>query len=250
MIEQNNQQGFEPKGTKINPAMAVVWDAVCDALGTNTYDLIQQFIYSVIRAASEQHDKSPEIQRLMDALDIDPGWQNAINLCAPNGRLKIAQMVLIVEQEGKQGFGMVMLDKPYIGDVQQTENVNLIIERVIEVGMKRLYKKLRSIKEEMKCNWMSDVLASMIDAQDLLNTEQSNSEEMPGIGDYHDHGKRVVYGNKHKRVPHRTPDSVANSQMSIKWDDNDREMADMEAQDWEGEHRQTEEPPTNMRDDD
>lgn len=250
MIEQNNQQGFEPKGTKINPAMAVVWDAVCDALGTNTYDLIQQFIYSVIRAASEQHDKSPEIQRLMDALDIDPGWQNAINLCAPNGRLKIAQMVLIVEQEGKQGFGMVMLDKPYIGDVQQTENVNLIIERVIEVGMKRLYKKLRSIKEDMKCNWMSDVLASMIDAQDLLNTEQSNSEEMPGIGDYHDHGKRVVYGNKHKRVPHRTPDSVANSQMSIKWDDNDREMADMEAQDWEGEHRQTEEPPTNMRDDD
>ena len=250
MIEQNNQQGFEPKGTKINPAMAVVWDAVCDALGTNTYDLIQQFIYSVIRAASEQHDKSPEIQRLMDALDIDPGWQNAINLCAPNGRLKIAQMVLIVEQDGKQGFGMVMLDKPYIGDVQQTENVNLIIERVIEVGMKRLYKKLRSIKEEMKCNWMSDVLASMIDAQDLLNTEQSNSEEMPGIGDYHDHGKRVVYGNKHKRVPHRTPDSVANSQMSIQWDDNDREMADMEAQDWEGEHRQTEEPPTNMSDHD
>ena len=250
MIEQNNQQGFEPKGTKINPAMAVVWDAVCDALGTNTYDLIQQFIYSVIRAASEQHDKSPEIQRLMDALDIDPGWQNAINLCSPNGRLKIAQMVLIVEQEGKQGFGMVMLDKPYIGDVQQTENVNLIIERVIEVGMKRLYKKMRSIKEEMKCNWMSDVLASMIDAQDLLNTEHSNSDEMPGIGDYHDHGKRVVYGNKHKRVPHRTPDSVANSQMSIQWDDNDREMADMEAQDWEGEHRQTEEPPTNMSDHD
>ena len=240
MIEQNNQQGFEPKGTKISPAMAVVWDAVCEALGTNTYDLIQQFIYAMIRAASEQHEKSPEIQRLLDALDLDPGWQNAINLCAPNGKLKIAQMVLIVEQEDKKGFGMVMLDKPYMSDVTQTENVNLIIERVIEVGLKKLYKKLRSIKEEMKCNWMSDVLASMIDAQDLLNTEQSNSEEMPGIGDYHDYGKRVVYGNKHKRVPHRTPDSVANSQMSIKWDDNDREMADMEAQDWEGEHRQTE----------
>lgn len=235
---------FEPKGTKISPAMAVVWDAVCEALGTNTYDLIQQFIYSMIRAASEQHDKSPEIQRLLDALDLDPGWQNAINLCAPNGKLKIAQMVLIVEQEDKQGFGMVMLDKPYMGDVQQTENVNLIIERVLEVGLKKLYKKLRMIKADMRVNWLSDVLASMIDAQDLLNTEQADQEEMPGYGDYHDRGKRVVYGNKHKRVPHRTPDSLANSQTTIQWTDDDREIADYEAEGWEGEIRQREEKPS------
>ena len=230
---------YEPKGTKISPEMAAVWDAVCEALGTNTYELIQQFIYAMIRAASEQHDKSPEIQRLLDALDLDPGWQNAINLCAPNGKLKIAQMVLIVEQEDRQGFGMVMLDKPYMGDVQQTENVNLIIERVIEVGMKKLYKKLRMIKADMRANWLSDVLSSMIVAQDLLNTEQADREEMPGMGDYHDYGKQIVYGNKAKRKPHRTPDSLANSrQQTIQFDDNDQKLADMEATgDWEGEHR-------------
>lgn len=244
MIGEDNTQGFEPKGTKISPAMAVVWDAVCEALGTNTYDLIQNFIYSMIRAASEQHDKSPEIQRLLDALDLDPGWQNAINLCAPNGKLKIAQMVLIVEQEDKQGFGMVMLDKPYMGDVQQTENVNLIIERVLEVGLKKLYKKLRMIKADMRVNWLSDVLASMIVAQDLLNTEQADQEEMPGYGDYHDSGKKVVYGNKHKRVPHRTPDSLANSQTTIQWTDDDREIAEYEAEGWEGEIRQREEKPS------
>ena len=244
MIGEDNTQGFEPKGTKISPAMAVVWDAVCEALGTNTYDLIQNFIYSMIRAASEQHDKSPEIQRLLDALDLDPGWQNAINLCAPNGKLKISQMVLIVEQEDKQGFGMVMLDKPYMGDVQQTENVNLIIERVLEVGLKKLYKKLRMIKADMRVNWLSDVLASMIVAQDLLNAEQADQEEMPGYGDYHDRGKRVVYGNKHKRVPHRTPDSLANSQTTIQWTDDDREIAEYEAEGWEGEIRQREEKPS------
>ena len=69
MIGEDKNQGFEPKGTKISPAMAVVWDAVCEALGTNTYDLIQQFIYAMIRAASEQHDKSPEIQKLLDTLE-------------------------------------------------------------------------------------------------------------------------------------------------------------------------------------
>ena len=247
MIGEDNNQGFEPKGTKISPAMAVVWDAVCEALGTNTYDLIQQFIYAMIRAASEQHKKSPEIQRLLDALDIDPGWQNAINLCAPNGKLKIAQMVLIVEQEDKKGFGMVMLDKPYMSDVRQTENVNLIIERIIEVGMKKLYKKLRGIKADMKCNWLSDVLTTMIDAQDLLNTEQEDREEMPGYGDRHDYGKTIEYGKKFKRKPHRTPDSLANSQQQrIVFDDYDREVAECEAEGWEGELRQHEEPPTDM----
>lgn len=235
MIGEDNTQGFEPKGTKISPAMAVVWDAVCEALGTNTYDLIQNFIYSMIRAASEQHEKSPEIQKLLDALDLDPGWQNAINLCAPNGKLKIAQMVLIIEQEDKSGFGMVMLNKPYMGDVTQTENVNLIIERVIEVGMKKLYKKLRGIKADMKCNWLSDVMLTMIDAQDILNAEQADRDEMPGYGDHHDYGKRVEYGNKHKRVPHRTPDSVAN-QMSIHFDESD--VPDLpELQDNEGEFK-------------
>jgi len=239
----DNNQGFEPKGTKISPAMAVVWDAVCEALGTNTYDLIQQFIYAMIRASSQQHEKSPEIQRLLDMLDLDPGWQNTINMCAPNGKLKIAQMVLIVEQEDKRGFGMVMLNKPYMGDVTQTENVNVIIERVIEVGMRKLYQKLRFIKRDMRVNWLSDVLASMIDAQDLLNTEQSDREELPGMGDYHDHGKQVVYGNKHKRVPHRTPDSLANSQQTINWTNDDKEIENYQPEGWEGEIRQREEKP-------
>lgn len=248
MSDNNNQnQNFEPKGTKISPAMAVVWDAVCEALGTNTYDIIQQFIYAMIRAASEQHERSPEIQRLMDALDLDPGWQNAINLCAPNGKLKVAQMVLIVEQEDKQGFGMVMLNKPYMGDVTQTENVNLIIERVIEVGMKKLYRKLRLIKADMRANWLSDVLASMIDAQDLLNDEQADRDELPGMGDHAVNGKRVIYGNKTKAKQHRTPDSLADDQrikqQTIMFEDIDREVADYEAEGWEGQHRQHEEPP-------
>lgn len=238
MIGEDNNQGFEPKGTKISPAMAVVWDAVCEALGTNTYDLIQQFIYAMIRAASEQHDKSPEIQKLLDMLDLDPGWQNAINLCAPNGKMNIEQMILIVSQEDKTGFGMVMLDKPYCGECQQTENVNIITERVIQVGTKKLYQKLRDIGAKMKCKRFLDVMLTMIDAQDLLDAAEDDRNEMPGYGDYQDHGRRVVYGAKTKRIHHRTPDSVANQQQTIQWTDDDCEIADYEAKDWEGEHRQ------------
>jgi hypothetical protein len=63
-----------------------------------------------------------------------------------------------------------------------------------------------------------------------------------------DNGKAVAYGQKTKGLQHRTPDSVAEDhrfqQTAIQFDDYDREVADYEVQDWEGEHRQTEEPPT------
>ena len=244
MIEKENNQGFEPKGTKISPAMAVVWDAVCEALGTNTYDLIQNFIYSMIRAASEQHEKSPEIQKLLDALDLDPGWQNAINLCAPNGKLNIEQMILIVSQEDKSGFGMVMLDKPYCGECRQTENVNIITERVIQVGTKKLYQRLRDIGAKLKCERFLDVMLTMIDAQDLLEATEGDRAELPQYGEHHDYGKVIEYGNKHKRIHHKSPDSIA-QQQTIVFDDYDREVSDYEAKDWEGEHRNPEndEPP-------
>ena len=243
MIEKNN--GFEPMGTKISPAMAVVWDAVCEALGTDTYHMLQHFIYAMIRAASSQHDKSPEIQKLLDLLDLDPGWQNAINLCAPNGKLTIEQMILIVSQEDKSGFGMVMIDKPYCGECRQTENVSLIIERAIEVGTKKLYDKLRDIGAKMKCNRFLDVMLSMIDAQDLLEAVEGDREELPQYGEYHEHGKRVEYGKRTKRIHHKTPDDIA-QQQTIQFDDIDRETADMEVQDWEGEHRQHDDAPEDM----
>ena len=43
---------------------------------------------------------------------------------------------------------------------------------------------------------------------------------------------------KFKRKPHRTPDSVANQQQTIHFEDIDRETAEAEVQEWEGEHRQ------------
>ena len=163
------KEKFEVMGTKIDPAMAIVWNAVCEALGTDTYHMLQHFIYAMIRMASDHHQQTPEAQKLMTLLETDTAWQTAINMCAPNGKKSIAQMILIVEEKDTNGFAMYMLDKPFMSDVRQTENVNIIIERTIEVGLKSLYKKLRLMKEDMKCEWIADLLLDMIDAQDVLN---------------------------------------------------------------------------------
>ena len=236
-MTENTNQGFEPMATKIDPAMAVVWNAICEALGTDTYHMLQHFISTMIRMASDAHSVSPDVQKMMKLLDVDAAWQNAINLCAPNGKRTIAQMVLIVEEPGKQGFAMTMLNKPFCGDVIQIDNVNKIIERTIEIGLSGIYKDIRMMKARMRTDNISDVLLRMLDDQQLLDITEEERQEMAGQAMYNDYGRKVEYGKKTKGYKHRTPDSLANGQQRIVFDDYDREVADYESGKRDGEHK-------------
>ena len=226
---------FEGLGTKIDPAMYEVLNACCDALGVDVYHLLQWFAYTIIRASAPMHELDPRIQKLLAMMESDAGWQQAFNLANPNG-LKVAQAILILEQEGRKGFGAVMIDRPFFGDARQTECVDSILERVTEVTMRGIYRRLRLMGAKMQCQDLSDVLLTMIDAQTTIELEESFRAEMPGMGEHSDNRRQVVYGKKSKAKQYRTPDSVARDQR-FHFDDYDREVADMEAQGWEGEQR-------------
>lgn len=193
-------------GTKVSPWVAEVWDAVCNALETDTYHLLQHFIFAMIRAANQRHSLSPQMERLINALDLDVGWQKALNLCAPNGKLSIAQMILIVEQEGKDGFGAVMLDKPWMGECQQTECADQIFERVAEVIYGKTYLRLRRLGNQMHVESQRELLEKIVDAQIDILQEEADREEMEGINDYATNNRRVEYGKKTKSTHHHSPD--------------------------------------------
>ena len=226
---------FEVMGTKIDPAMAKVLNACCDALGVDVYHLFQWFAYTIIRAATPMHELDPRIQKLMTMMESDVGWQKAFNIANP-GKLKVAQAILILEQEGRKGFGAVMIDKPFCGDARQTECVDEILERVTQVTMHGIYRRLRDMGADMECQSLSDVLLTMIEKQANINLDERFRAEMPSMGDYADNGRQIAYGKKSKAKQHRTPDGEAMRQQRIKWDDNDREVSDYEAKDWEGEY--------------
>jgi hypothetical protein len=101
----------------------------------------------------------------------------------------------------------------------------------------------------MDCESMLDTLLTMIDAQELLEAVEFDRAEGPQMGDVAPNGKSLAYGKRTKRKKHFTPDTMP-EQVTIHFDDTDREVADYEAKDWEGEHRQHDEPPTNMHDHD
>lgn len=229
-MKDNNDEKFVVMATKVSPDDAVVWDAICQARQTDTYHMLQNFIYTMIRAAADPHALNPDIQKILTMLEADAGWQKAFNLCAPNEKTKVSQMVLILEQEGRKGFGAVMIDKPFMGEARMTECTDDILERVCEVTMRGIYRRLRLLGARMECNNLSDVLLTMIDAQNVMQLDGELQDELPQAGDRADNGKAYAYGKRTKSKYRRTIDSEANRQQRIVFNDRDREQADEEAQ--------------------
>ena len=232
-MSKTKDERFEQLGTKIDPAMAEVLDACCNAMGVDVYHLLQWFAYTIVKASAPMPSLDPRIQKLMLMLDRDAGWQNAFNLCNPD-RLKVSQVILILEQENHKGFGAVMIDKPWMGAMMnQTECVDDILERVTEVTMSGIYKRLRLMGADMECNNLSDVLLTMLDAQDILNAEEREASELPGMGDIAPNGRAVVYGKRTKRKKHYTPDTMPVT--GNLFEDIDRDAPAEPLNDWEGE---------------
>lgn len=230
-MSQNNKENYALLQTKISPQQAELLDAICNALGVNTYQIFQMFFYTLCKASAPMHELSPEIRKLMTMMETDAGWAEAFNMANPE-RLKVAQVVLILEQQDHKGFGAVMIDKPFMSDARMTECVDDILERVCEVTMHGIYRRLRLMGARMDCKNLSDVLLTMIDAQTIHDMDEQSKVEMKGEALYDYRGRPIKYGARTKAKQHRTPDSLANDQrikqQTIVFDDFDRETAERE----------------------
>jgi hypothetical protein len=239
MSEQKNSDKYEVLSVKIRPDQAVLLNAICDTLGVNTYQIFQMFFYVLCKASSPMHELSPEIRKLMTMMEADASWAEAFNLANPN-ELDVAQVILILQQKGKHGFGAVMIDKPWMGmkpkmvddldplrgDPQMTENVDDILERVAEVTMHGIYRRLRLIGAEHDCKNLSDILLTMVDAQTILDMDEASKVEMQGEAMYDVRGRRIEYGKKTKGFKHRTPDSLDPNRNRLLFQDIDHETGE------------------------
>ena len=213
-MSQNNKDNYTLLQTKISPQQAELLDAICNVLGVNTYQIFQMFFYTLCKASAPIHELSPIIRKIMTMLETDAAWSEAFNMANPND-LDVAQVVLILQQKDKKGFGAVMIDRPFVSDARMTECVDDILERVAEVSMVGLYKELRQIGLLYQSESLRETLTKMCDAELIEQLNQLDAQEMPQMGDFHDFGKVIEWGNKAKRKPHRTPDSVANQQLRL-----------------------------------
>ena len=240
--DKQKEQGFVTVATKVSESMARVLNLIARKKGIKVYELMQLVCWFLVRYTSDEHNLSEDINRLMIMFHSESGWKDAFNLCNPSVETEVAQELLILQQPGKKGFGAVLVDKPFMGKWTQTENVNQIVERVIEVCMPDVYEHLRELATNMECTSLTEALITLADAKSIEYLNERNRREMEGCV-LNDCGKQYQYGARTKRVPHYSPDSNP-YQQTIHFDDNDSKLADYEAEGWEGEYRQTEEKPS------
>ena len=245
----NIEEGFELVQTKVPTHIKQLLDILAGQRGMSTYELLQLLINGFITAAKTNGPLSPQMKMLLEVLQTDTSWKGAFSFTGLSGTTDVEQVILIMRQRdqagrAKPGFGIAMIDRPFCGGTTMTICVDEILERVVEVSMKGLYRQLRQIGVSLDSESMRETLTMLCDAKAIEDLNEQDRLELPGYGEYHEFGKRIEYEKKYKRKPHRTPDSLANSQQRIVFTDDDREISELEAKNWEGEHRQTDlQPP-------
>lgn len=92
--------------------------------------------------------------------------------------------------------------------------------------MHGIYRKIRRLGADMECNNLSDVLLTMLDAQEILNAREDMHDVGPQMGEHTDAGRLYQYGKKTKAKQRRSPDSIATDQR-IKFDEYDATTSDL-----------------------
>lgn len=248
--QKTKDDGYVMVGTKVPPHVAELLNIIATAKGTDIYGLIQQLIETIIRAAKCETALDPATKLLMHMIEIDKDWNRAFRFSHPSAQMDVAQVILVLQQyDGKganrqprKGYGLMMINKPSLPGEKPTKTtcVDDIMERVVEVGMQGLYKELRTLGIKMHSRSVRETMMQLCDAQLLLQMDEETQEELPDLGNCHEFGRVIEWGQRYKQRKHRTPDSLANAQQRIMFDDIDHDApVDEPLKDWEGEHDDT-----------
>lgn len=188
--------------------------------GTNGNDLLKKCLEFVIESAKICSPVPSEFRTLLDMLRLDTAWHGGFNFADASARMDIAQVVLILQQhndkgEPRKGFGLAMIDRPYSEESKITLCVDDILERITEIATPGNYKMLRKVGERLGTNSIRETLTLLADDQTLVQLEESDHDELPQMGNFHDYGKTIEWGRKFKTKQHRTPDGEAHRQLKI-----------------------------------
>lgn len=234
--EQKSQYRTKNVSTKVPIWFADWLNIICAARGTDIYGLMKLVLEFIVETAKVNGPVPPQMQSLLGMLKMDADWNKAFAFSDPGAQMDVAQVILVLQQHNgkqpRQGFGLAMIDKPWMPGQTPTMTlcVDDILERLIEITMKGVYKTYRQVGVALNCETFRETMMVLFREAIEKYLQELDADELPGMGDRHDYGKVIEYGKRHKRVPHRTPDSVANSKQStIQFDDYDATTTDTPA---------------------
>ena len=226
---QLNADGTLSIACKVPGEWLPLLQVICEMKHTNINNLLKMCLQFLIETARLSTEPSPDMKVLMHMMRVDANWQTMFKYC-DNAKLDIAQVILVLQQskdgQPREGFGLAMFDKPFMGECRQTLCVDDIVERVIEIAMgKDSYWDMRQIAKHFEAESVREALIRMVDCQAIQNLNDADAGEMPGMGNVADNGRSYNYGQRTKRKKRYDPDTLP-EQVKIHFTDYDASTTD------------------------
>lgn len=234
---QVNNDGTLTISCKVPAKWLPLLQKICEMKGSNFNNLLKMCLEFIIETAKVTTEASPDMMVLMHQMKVDANWQKMFNYMN-NSELTVNQVILVLQQldgnKPREGFGLAMFDRPFCGDSLQTLCVDTIVERVLSIAMNfHDYWDMRKIARHFEAETIREALVRMVDAQTIINLDEADRDELPGIGTVAPNGREIVYGAKTKGKQHLTVESMEHDkryqQQTISFDEYDTEIADEEA---------------------
>lgn len=233
---QVNNDGTLTISCKIPAQWLPLLQTICAVKNANMNDLMKMCLQFIIETARVSTEPSPDMKVLLHMMRIDSNWKSMFSYVT-KAKLDIAQVILVLQQaksdEPREGFGLAMFNKPFCGDCQQTLCMDEITERVMEVAMgKDSYWNMRGVARHFEAESIREALVRMVDAQDIIFTQDEDDKEMPGMGDYvhYDGYYPKQIGDARTKQRQKRDMDWLDQQTSIQFDEDDKAVSDEEAE--------------------
>ena len=234
-----NNENFQVINTKISIPAYRRLISLIKRKGLNWYRLIQMYVDITIRYMDGWHNLTEEMERMMHIFEEMTGWEKALTLGDTSAKMIVGEATYYMfDQDGeRKGARAVHVKKPFFGNWEQNFNVQDILERTICMLIPARYRRLRQLAVELEKTNMLDLLDFFI-AYFSKHSDMETIRKEFEDADRSEYGRKPHEGEPFRRHHHRTPDSVENSQKVINFTDDDRELAEREANCWSEDENQ------------
>ena len=159
------EQKSKTIAAKVSIECAEQIDQIAKMKGITANELGGMVYDTLVRYMSSSHNLTPEMEQAMSIFEHLSGWKDALNFSDPTVTKEIGEATyFLYDTTGKNhGTRAVHVTRPWIGDWEQTENIQLIFEREVCLLMPERYQRLRSLAVDQGCMSLLQLIDKLLD---------------------------------------------------------------------------------------
>ena len=170
---QQQQSGRKVMAGKLKEEVYDILFEVAKVRGLSVNELINIIAEVLLRYLSPDHQLTSDIERAMSLFEHMAGWKDQV-LMSSDKEFEVARAIYALTAKGKKGVVPVMVDRPFMGEWTQTENITAIYEACIEMISPEFYRRMRRCAVADGCNNLYEWLGKMMDER----TSEADFNEM------------------------------------------------------------------------